>query len=438
MNSNLSLKVLKRNLEKLQESIDRISDAILVLDNEMSVVFANKFAKEIFEQDNTKFINENLFLLVPPLSESSFFRAIFEAKNTGEFTYVEEYLSFCKKYLLFRIYPSESGLSIVIQDVTKIKKTENELLMSEKRYQVLVERMPIGILITDMSQNTIYVNNKFIQLTQYRLDDIPSINEWWIKAYPDENYRESLKTKWNYLVDEAFALKKEILPIESKVRCKNGFDKYLDISFFTDGDYGVVTFVDVSNRKDAEKVIAESEFKYRTITENMTDLIWTMDKSLKINYLSPSVEQIIGYKVEEFIKMPIEKSISDSSKERVEKILEELLFSIQNGVNKEKVWEFEAEILNKNKQKIWTLSKVKLLLDEKENIIGIIGATTDVSELKTNNQKLEEQNAELRRWSEATLGRELRIIELKKEVNVLLESLKRSKKYNVCEKETGI
>lgn len=59
----------------------------------------------------------------------------------------------------------------------------------------------------------------------------------------------------------------------------------------------------------------------------------------------------------------------------------------------------------------------------------------DITEIRKNERMINEQISELRRWHDATLGREVRIIELKREVNSLLYELGRELKYKSVLKE---
>lgn len=435
MNVENNIIYIRRNLLKLKESIDRINDAILVLDNDFNIIFVNKFAYQVILVRSKEIIGKNLFSEVPELSNTKFSRALREAVSTETFTFIEEFLSFNDKWISSRFYPSDSGVSIVIQDITAVKNAERALLMSENRYKSLVESIPIGILLIDNDQFAHYVNKRFVEQTQYSLKDISSIEEFWLLVYPEKESREKIKKEWNDLVDEAIALKKEVVPLECKLRCKNGTYKYFDIGYFNAGDFGIVTFVDVTNRKNAEKEIAESELMYRTITENMTDLIWTMNSKLYMTYVSPSVYKILGYDAKEFLNSPYESNISETSIFEATKIWEQLSESLKKNIDKHKIWTLETEVIRGDSKKIWLITRAKFILDENENIIGVIGTSSDITELKNYNLKLKEQMNELQRWHNATLGRELRIIELKKEVNALLEKLERPHKYKTFELE---
>lgn len=55
----------------------------------------------------------------------------------------------------------------------------------------------------------------------------------------------------------------------------------------------------ITDKKNMEKTLEESEAKYRLIAENTSDLIMVMDKENGISYFSPSHEMVLGYKVSE-------------------------------------------------------------------------------------------------------------------------------------------
>jgi len=88
----------------------------------------------------------------------------------------------------------------------------------------------------------------------------------------------------------------------------------------------------------------------------------------------------------------------------------------------------EAGILDIPEEPIMTSKKdLRLLHTRKVCIRGadgttkfLLGISEDITERKRAKVELDEQLAELRRWHEVTLGRETRVIELKREVNELL------------------
>jgi hypothetical protein len=69
---------------------------------------------------------------------------------------------------------------------------------------------------------------------------------------------------------------------------------------------------------------------------------------------------------------------------------------------------------------IWGEVTISLIRDANGHALFFLAIIQNITERKLAEQKNNEQLAELRRWNKATLGREDRIMELKREVNKLL------------------
>jgi PAS domain S-box-containing protein len=83
-----------------------------------------------------------------------------------------------------------------------------------------------------------------------------------------------------------------------------------------------VLFLDVTDRKKAEQALVASERHYRLLADNATDVIWTLDlRTRRFTYLSPSVERLRGFTVEEGLREPMEQSLSPESLAKVLEVL---------------------------------------------------------------------------------------------------------------------
>lgn len=138
-------------------------------------------------------------------------------------------------------------------DITDRKLSEEKLNESRVRFRKLIEQAPVGIVLSDINQKTIFTNKKFIEMTGYTIEDHPTVDEWWPKAYPDEAYREKIKKEWIDLISTAIKSESEIKPMECRVTCKDRSVKYLEIGFVSVDDLNIISFVDITDRKLAEE-----------------------------------------------------------------------------------------------------------------------------------------------------------------------------------------
>ncbi len=149
------------------------------------------------------------------------------------------------------------------------------------------------------------------------------------------------------------------------------------------------TVQDITENTHAENKLKESESKFKFLAENMGDIVWTLDMDLNATYVSPSVEKILGYTVEERKKQKMEDMVTPKTFERVMAMfVKELEREKLPGVDLDRSVNTEVEYFHKNGSIVWMENTVKAIRDEFNAIVGMYGVSHDITERKLFMNKL--------------------------------------------------
>jgi PAS domain S-box-containing protein len=147
--------------------------------------------------------------------------------------------------------------------------------------------------------------------------------------------------------------------------------------------FGIIQ--DITEMKEAEETLRQSEIKYRQIFESIEDLYYEADMQGLIKVLSPSAFRLSGYQPEELMGKPV-YSVYANPNDRA-RILEEI-------GKKGYVCDFEVLLKKKSGDLVPTSVSAKLILDQQGRPIGLAGTLRDVSHRKQAEReklRLEEQ-----------------------------------------------
>jgi len=139
----------------------------------------------------------------------------------------------------------------------------HSLIEGESRFRKLVKEVPLALAYVSEDGMVENINDRFKSLFGYTHEDIPTIDQWFQFAYPDDDYRQSTINRWSSDVQDAIELEKDIKAREYKVTCKNGDVRSIEIAGVIIGTHVLATLKDLTEQKSAAKALQTSEDKFQ-------------------------------------------------------------------------------------------------------------------------------------------------------------------------------
>ncbi len=160
-------------------------------------------------------------------------------------------------------------LSVMWTDITERKRAEQVLRQSEERFRRLFDLAPVPLAMSDQQGMVTYVNAQATRLFGYSRADIPTLEDWWAKAYPDAAYRQEMAESWQQRLQKARELKRPVEPMECQVTCKDGQERTVEISAIELAQETLVTFFDLTQRRETEEALLQEQEFTLALLENL-------------------------------------------------------------------------------------------------------------------------------------------------------------------------
>ncbi len=157
------------------------------------------------------------------------------------------------------------------------------------------------------------------------------------------------------------------------------------------------TFTDITEYQLTKERLRVSEEKYRTLTESMKDVVWTLDPFTgRFLYVSPSVEALRGYTAEEVMAQPLTAVLTEASLEFATSFLTRSLETHQAGSWPTDTYDIlELEQICKDGSTVRTEAITHYVVDPATGDVVVHGVTRDISERKRLENELRTRSSRL-------------------------------------------
>ena len=310
----------------------------------------------------------------------------------------------------------EDRTSELQQEITERKQAQEEINNSEKKFKILTESAPIGIYYNDLNGTFLYGNKKAEEIIGYKLNELIGKNFLKLKLLDPKHILKAAKLL------ALNKLGKSTGPDYFKLNTKDGGQKQVEIStrIINIEERKVVLGMvqDITERKQAEEELRISHENTKTILRKAPIGVIIIGRDRKIKMINETALKMAGVENADII---LGKNCGEYLCPSQQKDCP-ILDRAQQVDNSERIFR------NKDGKEIPIIKTVTEINLDGEDVL--LETFIDITERKQAEEELKQKMKQLERFNKVAVDRELRMIELKREINDLLEKAGLEKKYS--------
>jgi len=263
----------------------------------------------------------------------------------------------------------------IARDITERRKIMNSLHGSADAYLSVIEHTRESITII---QDSIirFINQALVDMFGYTREEMVENS---IFDMMPASSKETLTRIYKQKLQE-----KELgSPFEIQLECKDGTIKEVEVRGFKIEFEGkmcdLAVMNDVSNYKQAERALENSQNIHQTLVENLNQVIFTLDREGKFSYVSPSLERHGFYVIQDLMGEPFEKFVHPEDENLVRSVLKKM----KPGRNKS----IKLRFVLKDGSVRHLRASICALIDDNGKQ-GSMGILADITDQQTAQQKM--------------------------------------------------
>lgn len=131
-----------------------------------------------------------------------------------------------------------------------------QLVVNEQTLQRILDFLPYPFLVSrnvNQGWRNLQVNQRFIQEIGYHAEDIPTLHEWFLLAYPDALYRSAVEEEWNKRVEQALINGDDAVTMQALINTKKIGKKWYEVKASIADDMQMVAFININEVKMREE-----------------------------------------------------------------------------------------------------------------------------------------------------------------------------------------
>ncbi len=272
---------------------------------------------------------------------------------------------------------AQYGLAQTWRELAEQKRIEQALRESEARFRFLFDQSHDAVFLLNLNGRYIMTNQRAADMLGYTVEELAklSVNDISAEIEKSDHVTKRLLAGEHIPLYERLFRKKDgqIIYVEVNVelvRDKNGNLMHIQS-----------VARNITERKQSEEALNKSEEMYRLLAENISDVIWILDiNENRFRYVSPSVERLRGYTVEEVLAQDMSAVFTPDSLQTVQQTMLSSVQSYKDGYRGFYVNEVEQPC--KDGSTVWTETTTSFHMNENTGHLEVYGVSRDITERK--------------------------------------------------------
>ena len=288
--------------------------------------------------------------------------------------------------------------SLIYQEITERQWAEEALKKERNFISAVVDTSSALVVVLDREGKIVRFNQACEQTTNYSFDEVRSRYLWNLFLIPEEV--EPVKATFAELQAGQFPNE-----FENYWVTKDGSHRLIawsNTALLDDQgtvEYIIGTGIDITERKQAQKALQESEEQYRSVVDNLKEVIFQTDTARRLTFLNPAWTEITGFSLYESLGKRFLELIYPDDRQLHDEQFQSLLKRQKDDCR------YQIRYLTKNGKVAHVEIYASVMLSDNDAIIGISGTLNDITERKRREQHLSAEHATTRVLAEsATLS----------------------------------
>jgi PAS domain S-box-containing protein len=282
-------------------------------------------------------------------------------------------------------------------DITERKRIEEALRESEAKFRQLITSAPLPLSFANSNGEIEFINNRFTELFGYTHAEVPTLEEWFARAYPDREYRKQVLDTWDAAVKKVSANNTDIEPGEYIVTCRDGSIRNVIINGIIIEGKLLAIFIDITGRKRAEDALFNSQQMLQAVLDSIPQRVFWKDRNSVYLGCNMPLARDAGYPdPKDLIGKDDYATASKATADLYRADDRRVMETGQPRIN------FEEPQIRPDGGQAW-LRTTKVPLRNKEgDIIGVLGTYEDITDEKRTEEALRENEEKYRTLVESS------------------------------------